>query len=69
MQTVIALKLARRELGDGEGPVSRLVEEGLEHAERAAAELRDLVRGIMPATLSRGGRRAGIESLVADLSR
>jgi signal transduction histidine kinase len=39
----------------------------LEQAQKAADELRDLVRGILPAALTGGGLRAGIESLVADL--
>jgi signal transduction histidine kinase len=63
--SVITLKLARRALGDAGGPVARLVEEALEHGERAAAELRDLAQGILPAALSRGGLRAGVEQLVA----
>jgi signal transduction histidine kinase len=63
--TVITLKLARRALGDDEGPVVELVDEALEHAERATAELRDLAHGILPAALSRGGLRAGVETLVS----
>jgi signal transduction histidine kinase len=63
--TVITLKLARRALGDDGGPAVELVEEALEHAERATAELRDLAHGILPAALSRGGLRAGIETLVS----
>jgi signal transduction histidine kinase len=43
------------------------VDDALEHVERANAALRDLVRGILPAALSRGGLQAGIESLVEDL--
>jgi signal transduction histidine kinase len=63
--SVITLKLVRRALGDAGGPVVALVEEALEHGERAAAELRDLAHGILPGALSRGGLRAGIEQLVA----
>jgi signal transduction histidine kinase len=40
----------------------------LRHAERANAELRELVHGILPASLSRAGLRSGIESLIADPS-
>jgi signal transduction histidine kinase len=65
VQTVIALKLARRALGDSDGPVRELLEEALEHGKLAAAELRDLAHGILPGALSRGGLRAGIEQLVA----
>jgi signal transduction histidine kinase len=63
--TVITLKLARQALGGDDGPAAELVEEALEHAERATADLRDLAHGILPATLNRGGLRAGIEALVA----
>jgi signal transduction histidine kinase len=38
--------------------------EALEHAERATVELRDIVHGILPVALARGGLRAGIDSLV-----
>jgi signal transduction histidine kinase len=65
VHTVITLKLARRALGDAGGPVAELVDEALEHGERATAELRDLVHGILPAALSRGGLRAGVEGLVS----
>ena len=67
VQSVITLKLAKRALKDHEGPAAGLVAESLEHAERASSDLRDLVRGILPASLSRGGLRAGVESLAADL--
>jgi signal transduction histidine kinase len=63
--TVIALKLARRELGGETGPVVELLNEALEHAERANSELRELAHGILPDTLRRGGLRAGIEGLIA----
>ena len=67
VQTVITLKLARAALGDEEGPAAALIDESLEHAGRATEELRDLVRGILPAALSRGGLRAGVESLIEGL--
>jgi signal transduction histidine kinase len=65
VQTVITLKLARRALGDAGGPAVELVEEALEHGERATVELRDLAHGIVPAALSRGGLRAGIDALAS----
>ena len=43
------------------------VEEALTHAERATADLRDVVHGILPAALGRGGLRMGVEDLVMDL--
>jgi signal transduction histidine kinase len=65
VHTVVTLKLARQTLGDLGGPAVELVDEALEHAERATAELRDLAHGILPAPLSRGGLRAGVETLVS----
>jgi signal transduction histidine kinase len=65
VSTVIALKMARRELGDATGPAVELLEEALAHAESASAELRELAHGILPVALSRGGLRAGIDALVS----
>ncbi|HEX8105286.1 MAG TPA: GAF domain-containing protein [Solirubrobacteraceae bacterium] len=68
VQTVIALQLAAAALADGEdGAATELVGEALQHAQRATAELRDVVHGVLPASLARGGLHAGIESLVAGL--
>ena len=65
VHAVITLKLARRALGEGDRPAVELVDESLEHAERAMEQLRDLAHGILPAALNRGGLRAGIETLVS----
>jgi signal transduction histidine kinase len=65
VSAVIALKLARRELGDATGPAVELVDEALAHAEGATGELRELAHGILPAALSHGGLRAGIDALVS----
>jgi signal transduction histidine kinase len=65
IDTVLALKLARKELGDAIGPVVELVDEALAQAEQANGELRELAHGILPGALSTGGLRAGIESLVS----
>jgi signal transduction histidine kinase len=62
---VVTLKLARQTLSDPGGPAVELVDEALEHAQRATAELRDLAHGILPAPLSRGGLRAGLETLAS----
>jgi signal transduction histidine kinase len=67
VHTVITLKLARNAITAGRGAVE-LIDEALRHAERASSELRDVVRGILPAALTRGGLRAGLESLVGDLT-
>jgi signal transduction histidine kinase len=68
VSTVMALKLARRELGDATGPGVELLDEALAHAERASGELRDLSHGTLPAALRRGGLRAAIDVLVSDAS-
>jgi signal transduction histidine kinase len=67
VHTIIALKLARTAIAEG-GTASDLVEEALANAERASSDLRDIVRGILPASLTRGGLRAGLESFVADVA-
>jgi signal transduction histidine kinase len=67
VHTVIALKLAKGAIASG-GSGADLVDEALENAQRANTELRDIVHGILPASLSRGGLRAGLESLVSDFS-
>jgi signal transduction histidine kinase len=66
VHTIIALKLARQAIADGSVPEA-LVDEALVNAERASNELRDVVRGILPAALTRGGLRTGLESLLTDL--
>jgi signal transduction histidine kinase/ketosteroid isomerase-like protein len=63
MHTVVTLKLARDALADAGSPESELVAEALDNAQQATNELRELARGIMPAALSHGGLRAGVESL------
>ncbi|MCD2195860.1 GAF domain-containing sensor histidine kinase [Actinomycetospora endophytica] len=69
VHTIIALKLARNALADeSTETASALVDEALANAERANHELRDIVHGILPASLTRSGLRAGLESLVADLT-
>ncbi|HEY0935106.1 MAG TPA: GAF domain-containing protein, partial [Trebonia sp.] len=67
VQTVITLKLGRDAAARGE-PTADLINEALRHAERANVQLRELVHGILPASLSRAGLRSGLESLIADLT-
>jgi signal transduction histidine kinase len=67
VHTVITLKLARDAVAKG-GSAAELIDEALDHAHRASTELRDLVRGILPASLSRGGLCAGLESLFGDIA-
>jgi len=58
VQSIITLKLAKAD------PSPELIAEALAQAESAMSELRELVHGIMPATLTRGGLRSGVNSLL-----
>jgi signal transduction histidine kinase len=68
VHAVITLKLVLRELASGNGEVEPRVREALGHAERANRELRELVHGILPSALARGGLRAGVDDLVSRTS-
>jgi signal transduction histidine kinase len=63
---VLALKLARRELG-GDMPAQavELFDDAIAHAEEASRELRELSQCILPAALSRGGLRDALDALVS----
>jgi signal transduction histidine kinase len=65
---VIVLKLALRALSNDEPNAGELVAEALRHAEQANSELRELAHGILPAALSRGGLRAGVDALASRVS-
>ena len=67
VHAVITLKLAKEAIRAGNSATA-LVDEALQNAQRANDELRDVVHGILPAALTRGGLRAGLESLIADFS-
>ncbi|MGS0684943.1 GAF domain-containing protein [Nakamurella sp. GG22] len=67
VHTIIVLKLAREAALEGRS-TNELVNEALSNAERASKELRDIVHGILPASLTRGGLRSGLESLLLDLA-
>jgi signal transduction histidine kinase len=60
VHTVLALKLAQKVLDPGEARA--LVDEALEEAQAANAELRELARGVRPPVLS-GGLEAGVRAL------
>jgi signal transduction histidine kinase len=68
VHAVIALKLALQALSDGNPNAGELATEALQHAEQANSELRELAHGILPAALTRGGLRAGVNGLVSRLS-
>lgn len=65
VHTVITLKLARQALQEDQGHARALLTEALQQAEDATSELRDLAHGILPAELTRGGLRAGVEALAS----
>jgi PAS domain S-box-containing protein len=65
VHTIFTLKLASKGLDEGDEEAPALVAEALAHAERAIDELRALAHGILPAALTSGGLRAGIEALVS----
>jgi PAS domain S-box-containing protein len=67
VHAIVTLKLAQRALLEDDAEASSLVGEALEQAERGNAELRELAHGILPTVLTRGGLRAGIDSVVARL--
>jgi signal transduction histidine kinase len=68
VHAVIVLKLALRSLAHADANAGELVAEALAHAEQANTELRELAHGILPAALTRGGLRAGVEALVSRVS-
>jgi signal transduction histidine kinase len=68
VHAVITLKLALRAQANGDANASELVADGLRHAEQANSELRELAHGILPAALTRGGLRAGVEAVVSRVS-
>jgi signal transduction histidine kinase len=66
VHTIVMLKLAQRALHEDVAKAEALVAEGLENAERANAELRELAHGILPSVLSRG-LHAALTALVSRL--
>jgi signal transduction histidine kinase len=68
VHAVIVLKLALRGLSNADANAGELVAEALRHAEQANSELRELAHGILPAALTRGGLRAGVDALVSRVS-
>jgi signal transduction histidine kinase len=57
--------MAKRALENGEEDAATLLTEALNNAEQATAELRELAHGILPASLVRGGLRAGVDALAS----
>jgi signal transduction histidine kinase len=67
VHTVVTLKLAQRALQANDAKTAALVSEALEHAQQGNAELRELAHGILPAVLTQGGLRSGVDTIVARL--
>jgi signal transduction histidine kinase len=65
VHTIITLKLAHRALEKREERAPALLTEALDHAEQATGELRELAHGILPAVLTQGGLRAGVDALAS----
>jgi signal transduction histidine kinase len=65
VHTVITLKLAHRAMQNGKEDAPALVTEALDHAQRATDELRELAHGILPAALTQGGLRSGVDALTS----
>ncbi|HEX3830642.1 MAG TPA: GAF domain-containing protein [Solirubrobacteraceae bacterium] len=68
VHTVITLKLAHRAMQNGDENAPELVTEALDHAQRATNELRELAHGILPAALTQGGLRSGVDALTSRMA-
>jgi signal transduction histidine kinase len=68
VQATVVLELAERAIAEGSDSAGPLVREALDHTRRAAGDLHDLVRGIMPQALVRGGIHGGIRALVEEVA-
>jgi PAS domain S-box-containing protein len=67
VHTIVTLKLARQALENDRAEAGSLVDEALEQAQQGNTELRELAHGILPSALTRGGLRAGVESVIERL--
>ena len=63
--TIMTLKQARQALEANDERASELVSKAIEQTEGANAELRELAHGILPAVLTHGGLRAGVDALAS----
>jgi signal transduction histidine kinase len=68
VHAIVTLKLARRAMRANDKKAEELVGEALGHAEQDNVELRELAHGILPAVLTGGGLRAGVDAVVARLA-
>jgi signal transduction histidine kinase len=65
VHTILTLELAHRALENDAPGASELVTDALGHAKGANDELRELAHGILPAVLTQGGLRAGVDALAS----
>jgi PAS domain S-box-containing protein len=66
VHTIVTLQLAHRALrNDEQSQFPALLTEALDNAEQAKVELRELAHGILPAVLTQGGLRAGVDALAS----
>ena len=68
VNTVLRLKLAKAMLERSEHPALEIVGDALQSAEHAAADLRELVRGVMPSALRYGDLPGAVNALVHDIN-
>jgi PAS domain S-box-containing protein len=67
IHAAMTLGLAERALELGDGTAQPLIAEAMEHMQRANKELRELSHGILPADLTGGGLRGGVDAIVERL--
>ena len=67
VHTIVTLKLAQRALHANDEKVQPLISEALEQAQQGNAEIRELAHGILPAVLTHGGLRSGVNTIVSRL--
>jgi signal transduction histidine kinase/ketosteroid isomerase-like protein len=65
VHTIITLKAAHSAMQNEDEDLPALLTEALDNAEQATAELRELAHGILPAALTHGGLRAGVNVLAS----
>jgi PAS domain S-box-containing protein len=67
VHAIVTMKLAQRAFRKDNGDAEPLVREALDQAEASNRELRELAHGLLPAVLTRGGLRAGVDAVVSRL--
>jgi signal transduction histidine kinase len=65
VHSLVSLRVAQSELQSRHSELEPLVGEAREQVQRGLDELRELAHGVLPAALTRGGLRAGVDSVVA----